>query len=255
MSRSFFTPDETHAATFRDTGCLLVPGMFDADEARLISAVARKDRQMEAAATARADSQGGRTVLAVRDELGDDLFSTISRCRRIASTAEFLLGEEVYHYHHKLMLKEPRVGGAWEWHQDYGYWYNYGCLAPDMISCYIAIDRATKANGCLQVIPGSHHLGRLDHGKVAGQTGADERRVQAIMQRLPLQYAEMEPGDALFFHGNVLHRSDQNTSEDPRWSFIVCYNARSNSPYEVLRHNGYQPLSIAADEAIGQYAV
>ncbi len=29
----------------------------------------------------------------------------------------------VCHFHSKLMQKEPRVGGAWEWHQDYGYWY------------------------------------------------------------------------------------------------------------------------------------
>jgi hypothetical protein len=32
------------------------------------------------------------------------------------------------------MQKEPRVGGAWEWHQDYGYWYKNGFLYPeDMI--------------------------------------------------------------------------------------------------------------------------
>ena len=35
-----------------------------------------------------------------------------------------MLGDEVYHFHHKMMVKEPRVGGAWEWHQDYGYWYS-----------------------------------------------------------------------------------------------------------------------------------
>lgn len=250
MSDRFFAATEQDRQTFQQTGCLLVRSLFHADEAAVLNDVARRDQQMEQAATSRADAAGGRTVLAVRDDLSDDLFSTISRCQRVAGNAAFLLGEEVYHYHHKLMLKEPRVGGAWEWHQDYGYWYNYGCLAPDMISCYIAIDRATQANGCLQIIPGSHHLGRLDHGKVGGQTGADEKRVNAILQRMPLEYAEMQPGDALFFHANVLHRSDQNTSEDPRWSFIVCFNARSNSPYELIRHNAYSPLKIAADESI-----
>ena len=43
---------------------------------------------------------------------------------------ELLLCDEVYHYHHKMVLKEPKVGGAWAWHQDYGYWYDNGCLFP-----------------------------------------------------------------------------------------------------------------------------
>ena len=35
---------------------------------------------------------------------------------------------------------------------DYGYWYKNGCLYPLMVSAMIAIDRATKENGCLQVL-------------------------------------------------------------------------------------------------------
>ena len=43
-----------------------------------------------------------------------------------------------------MMVKEAEVGGAWEWHQDYGYWYNNGALFPDMASCMIAVDEAQK---------------------------------------------------------------------------------------------------------------
>jgi ectoine hydroxylase-related dioxygenase (phytanoyl-CoA dioxygenase family) len=169
---------------------------------------------------------------------------------------ERLLGDEVYHYHHKMMLKEPRVGGAWEWHQDYGYWYNNGCLFPDMASCLIAVDRATRENGCLQVIRGSHRMGRVDHGKAGGQVGADQERVDAALQRMELVFCEMEPGDALFFHGNLLHRSDQNTSEHPRWSLICCYNTRHNDPYLTNgRHPNYTPLEKWADDRVRQALV
>lgn len=251
---NFFRATAEDREIFERTGCLMVRGLFSPSEAKLLNEVARRDSDMERAATARSDAAGGRTVLAVRDDLGDDLFSTIACCQRVADNAAYLMDEEVYHYHHKLMQKEPRVGGAWEWHQDYGYWYNYGCLSPRMLSCYIAIDRASKSNGCLQTIPGSHHLGRLDHGKVGGQTGAELERVEAILETMPLEYAEMEPGDGLFFHANVLHRSDQNKSEDPRWSFIVCFNTRSNSPYKSIRHNDYQPLQIVDDAAVMAFA-
>ncbi len=116
-----------------------------------------------------------------------------------------------------------------------------------MGSCFIAVDPCTKANGCLQVIPGSHHLGRMNHMKVGGQTGADPERVHAVLERLPVEYVEMASGDALFFHGNLLHCSDQNKSPDPRWSLICCYNTRTNDPYKESRHPGYCPLDQIPD--------
>ena len=162
-----------------------------------------------------------------------------------------LLGEEVYHWHHKLILKEPRVGGAWAWHQDYGYWYHNGCLTPQLAGCLIAVDRATRENGCLQVIRGSHRLGRLDHGKVGDQTGIfDHDRLQAILARHELVYCDLEPGSAIFFHSNLIHRSDQNKSPNPRWAFICCYNARSNDPYHVSRHPQYTPLEVWEDHRV-----
>ena len=242
------TPDDQ--SHFNREGYLLVSGLFTPDEARRLGAEARSDAKTWEDATERADATGARTILAVRDDLGEDVYSRVVRSRRIVETMSGLLGDEVYHYHHKLMLKEPKVGGAWEWHQDYGYWYNFGCLFPTMASCYIAIDPAVPANGCLQVLPGSHHLGRIDHGKVGGQTGVDPERLPAILERFPLKYVEMQPGDGLFFHGNLLHRSDQNTSDDPRWSLICCYNTKTNSPYEVIRHNGYQPLALLDDPEV-----
>ncbi|GIS91250.1 MAG: hypothetical protein CM1200mP20_12910 [Pseudomonadota bacterium] len=80
--------------------------------------------------------------------------------------AEDLIGEPVYHFQSKLTAKDPYVGGAWEWHQDYGYWYYNGCLAPKMLSFMIALDRTDASNGCLKLVRGSHRLGRLDHVQV-----------------------------------------------------------------------------------------
>ena len=143
----------------------------------------------------------------------------------MVDTMEDLLGGEVYHYHSKITAKEPREGGAWEWHQDYGYWYKNGCLFPDMASAMVALDNCTRANGCLQVLRGSHRLGRVDHGLLEGdQVGADLRRVEEAKKHLELVYCEMEMGDVLFFHCNTLHRSDQNRSDDRRWTLICCYN-------------------------------
>lgn len=245
---------DAQAAEFQRDGYVLVRRLFDATEMSLLLAYARQDPALVASAYARKDASGAETKLALWNHPGDNLYSMFSRSPRIVDAMEQLLGGEVYHYHSKMMLKEPLVGGAWEWHQDYGYWYHNGCLSPDLASCLIAVDRATRANGCLQVIRGSHHLGRIDHGKTGEQTGADMERVNAALERMELVYIEAEPGNALFFHSNLLHRSDQNRSPNPRWSLICCYNTAKNDPYKESRHPRYTPLEKVSDGAIKDWA-
>lgn len=240
-------------AEYQRDGYLLIRGLFDADEMRILLDYARQDPQLRASAYDRLDAQGARTKLALWNHPGEDLYSMFSRNPRLVERAAQLLGDEVYHWHTKMMLKEPRVGGAWEWHQDYGYWYHNGCLFPDLISAMIAVDRATRANGCLQVLVGSHAMGRIEHGKTGEQTGADPERVEAALARFELAYIEAEPGDTLFFHSNLLHRSDQNRSDASRWSLICCYNARHNDPYKESRHPRYNPLTTVPDSAIKEW--
>lgn len=95
-------------------------------------------------------------------------------------------------------------------------------------------------NGCLQIIPGSHHLGRLNHGRSGDLASIDVERMEAVMARLggPV-LAETEPGDVLFFHrfhelfdflkylfncSNLLHTSGPNTSTQKRWNLVLAYN-------------------------------
>ena len=106
----------------------------------------------------------------------------------------------------------------------------------------VAVDPATRENGCLQVLRGSHLLGRLNHGPIGDQTGANPEQVHVARERLELVYCEMEPGSALFFHCNLLHASAQNHSSDPRWALICCYNAARNDPYKESHHPSYSFL-------------
>ena len=127
---------------------------------------------------------------------------------------------------------------------------SFGAESAVLLDMVAAVDRATVANGCLQLLRGSHHLGRFDHGTFGTQTGADPARVEAARARCELVHFTAEPGDAVFFHSNTLHGSAPNTSEYPRWSLIMCYNARSNTPFAPSSHPNYTPLSIVDDAAI-----
>jgi len=235
---------------YRDQGFVLAKGFFDRVEIELLHRAAKEDRELDRHSFARADGEGGQVRLSLWNHPGDDIYGMFSRGRRMVDAMEQLLKDEVYHYHSKMMLKEPQVGGAWEWHQDYGYWYQNGCLLPDMASGLIAVDRATRENGCLQLLAGSHKMGRVEHGRFGEQTGADPERVEAAKQRYEMVYFEAEPGDVLFFHANVLHASAANTSPNPRWSLICCYNTKSNDPYKTSHHPNYTPLKKVDDDMI-----
>eukprot|EP00244_Chara_vulgaris_P011352 TRINITY_DN558_c0_g1_i1.p1 TRINITY_DN558_c0_g1~~TRINITY_DN558_c0_g1_i1.p1 ORF type:complete len:281 (+),score=42.17 TRINITY_DN558_c0_g1_i1:246-1088(+) len=233
---------EEHSAYLRD-GFFIRRGMFDAEEIAILRACAISD-ELQRGAYELDDGEGLKTKMVLWNTVGQDAFGLVARSSRIVRTVESLLGGEVYHYHSKLIMKQPWTGGSFAWHQDYGYWYLNGCLFPEMASVFIAIDPNTKENGCLQVLRGSHKMGRVDHGEYGDQKGADPERVQEAMKRLELVYCVLQPGDALIFDCNVLHRSNHNLSPNPRWSLICCYNTKHNNPYKKSHHPFYEPLDV-----------
>ena len=241
---------DAEVAQFQRDGNLTVRALFDQQEADILRKTAKADAAFKQHAHDLKDGEGGVAKLVLWNKAGEDLYGTVARCHRVVDAMEQLLGDEVYHYHSKMSIKEPYTGGAWAWHQDYGYWYQNGCLFPDMASVFIAVDPNTRENGCLQVLCGSQLMGRIEHGRYGEQTGADPERTDAAMKVCELVYVELEPGDALFFHSNLLHRSDQNKSPHPRWSLLCCYNTKHNDPYKVSHHPFYEPLEKVPDSAL-----
>ena len=175
-------------------------GFFDREEVELLRRAAKEDRELDQHSFTRGDGEGGAVRLSLWNHPGETIYGMFARCESVVDSAENILEGEVYHYHSKMIMKDARVGGAWTWHQDYGYWYENGVLFPLLTQLFIAVDPATRQNGCMQVIPHSQDLGRIDHVLTGDQAGADMARVDEILKRLPLEYVEMDPGDALYFH-------------------------------------------------------
>ena len=236
--------------SYRHDGFLNIRSLFDSEAIELLRKTAKEDKVLDDHSYGKDDGEGGNVRLSLWNQPGEGIYGHFARCHRIVDTMETLLEDEVYHYHSKMILKDPKVGGAWTWHQDYGYWYENGLLFPDLASVMIAVDKATKENGCLQVIRGSHKLGRVDHVLTGDQAGADLERVNEILKVLDHVYAELNPGDALFLHGNTLHCSAQNKSEHPRWAMICCYNTKHNNPYKKHHHPPYTPLKKVSDDSL-----
>jgi ectoine hydroxylase-related dioxygenase (phytanoyl-CoA dioxygenase family) len=240
-------------AQYHKDGYILVKGFCSKQETDKLYKVALEDEAMSKNAMDLNDQSGMKTKLSLWFKPGNDVFGYLTRSEKMVNAVGQLLDGEapVCHFHSKLMQKEPKVGGAWEWHQDYGYWYKNQFMFPDqLISVMVALTEANKQNGCLQVIKGSHKLGRVNHGFAGEQVGADMVMVENALKTMELVYCEIEPGDALFFHSNLLHRSAANLSDKPRWSIISCFNSQSNIAYSETSTAWKEALDPIPDEAI-----
>ncbi|MES2646962.1 MAG: phytanoyl-CoA dioxygenase family protein [Bacteroidota bacterium] len=240
-------------AGYQKDGYVVVRNFLRTNEVDKLYAIATHDDTLLKHAFDLNDQSGKKTKLTLWYTPGNDAYGLLTKSRRMVNSVDKLLDGDsaVCHFHSKLMQKEPRVGGAWEWHQDYGYWYKNQFLFPDqMMSVMVAITEANKNNGCLQVIKGSHKMGRIEHGFAGEQVGASQLYVDLVLKTNELIYVELMPGDALFFHSNLLHRSEANLSDTARWSLISCYNRSQNIPYNEPSESSTVPLKIVPDEAL-----
>jgi phytanoyl-CoA hydroxylase len=251
MANFQLTPQQV--AGYQRDGYLIVKSFLQKEEVDKLYAIAIEDDAIRKHSFDLNDQTGKKTKLALWYTPGNDAYGLLTKSRRMVASVDKLMDGDtpVCHFHSKLMQKEPRVGGAWEWHQDYGYWYKNEFLLPDqMMSVMIAITKANKENGCLQVIKGSHKMGRIEHGFAGEQVGASQHYVDLALKTMDLVYVEIDAGDALFFHSNLLHRSEANLSDKPRWSMISVYNRSSNVPYNEPSQSSTIPLQVVPDEAL-----
>ena len=166
---------------------------------------------------------------------------------KILDPVEDLIGPNILCWNSVWWIKEKQSKSFVSWHQDARYW---GLNTDRLVTVWLALSQARVENGCMQVLRGSHHLGRVNHVLSGDQAGADLERVEEARKRLDLVHATMDPGDAMFFHSNTLHASAANNSDHPRWAMICCYNAASNDPYKESHHPRYTKLDKVDDDQI-----
>ncbi len=115
------------------------------------------------------------------------------------------------------MNKPAHQGTFLPWHQDR---WTYLDRDPE-ITVWTALDPATKANGCVQVVRGSHKLGLVNPSHNSGFL--TDAQAAELASPDKVEYLELEPGEAVLLHNWLLHASDVNATDIPRRAFSVCY--------------------------------
>ncbi|MEO7922583.1 MAG: phytanoyl-CoA dioxygenase family protein [Chitinophagaceae bacterium] len=153
--------------------------------------------------------------------IGNGLHDVLWNPRFLVAASQLLGNKPVRFWHDQIFWKPPKQGGVVAWHQDYSYWTRTKPIAH--LTCWCGLDDATKENGCLQYIAGSHEWGLLPKPVIAGELQGINvflNETQKKQFENP-QYAEVKAGEAIFHHPLTLHGSGANTSSKPRRAFVI----------------------------------
>jgi hypothetical protein len=141
--------------------------------------------------------------------------------RFLVAASQLLGNVPVRFWHDQLFYKPPKKGGVVAWHQDYSYWTRTIPVAH--LTCWCSLDDATRENGCLQYIAGSHRWGLLPKPVIAGELQGIKNFLDENQQKQfanPV-FAEVKAGEAIFHHSLTLHGSGENKSDKPRRAFVI----------------------------------
>lgn len=144
------------------------------------------------------------------------IFRQMGWSDRVLDRVAALIGPEIRHQTSKLNLKAAGFGSPIEWHQDFAF---YPHTNDDLLAVGLALDDCTLENGCMLMLPGSHHGPIYDHHQEGIFVGAiDVRKVGLDVERaVPVP---VRAGGITLHHCRMLHASAPNTSAQPR---RICF--------------------------------
>ena len=228
-----------HARQFRAEGFFVLEGALPTGDLETLRGECRRfiderDREMDRLGvdTLDLDHRGSRYFVhaygkspAVERFLSSDLMVQI---------AQAALGDTVYLFNEQYVVKAAEQGMKFSWHQDSGF---IDHPHRPYLTCWIALDDVTEANGTVYLLPYSR-AGTRDVVKHA----RDEESNDLI------GYTGHDPGDPVIvpagsiacFSTTLFHRSGPNTTDGVRRVYVAQYSAEP-----ILSEDGSQPLRLA----------
>ena len=148
---------------------------------------------------------------------GDPMFRAWIENSLFKRIATSLLGDGVLLYRTVLWNKAPHAGMATPWHQDDGRFW--GLDRPPVLQVWTALDDASEAAGCLEVLPGSHMLGLASpEGGTITPAALEQARAEHLAVALPARR-----GECILVHNHTWHRTGFNRTHQPRRALSVSF--------------------------------
>jgi ectoine hydroxylase-related dioxygenase (phytanoyl-CoA dioxygenase family) len=150
----------------------------------------------------------------------DPVFAAFATSSAVLDIVNDLIGDSLDCFLSQFIFKNP---GAWgqPWHQD-SYYFRFTPARP-IVGVWLAVTEATRENGCLSVLPGSHREPVHEHVPDR-RPGANYGYVEIVDHDMRAAVpVPMDPGDLLVFDSHLMHRSTDNRSKGLRAAMVYHY--------------------------------
>ncbi|WP_270888805.1 phytanoyl-CoA dioxygenase family protein [Pedococcus sp. 5OH_020] len=182
------------------------------------------------------------------DKLSDELDTPHFRDQRLL---EFLLSDEVLDVVEPLVgpdialwtshfiSKEPKVGRATPWHEDSAFWNGRLSEYDRIVTVWLALSPSTRENGCMRVIPGTHHNGFSEYQPTDMTTQTFHAEIVHVDEDKAVDF-ELQPGEFSLHDGRIVHGALPNTSEIRRTGYTMRYFPASVKVLPVEANEGWK---------------
>ena len=241
-------------------GYLFFPGLFAPAEIKVLN-----DEVPKLYAEERPENVREKGSTAVRTNFAahtyNDAYGRLGRHPRLIEPARQILGDDVYIHQFKINGKAAFDGDVWQWHQDFGTWFNDDDM-PDARAMNVALflEEANEFNGPLMFIPGSHKGGVLNAGHDTQTTSyplwtVDNDTITRLVERGGIVAPKGKPGSMLMFHCNLVHASGSNLTP---WNRTIVYlslcavsnHIRQYKRPEYIAHRDFTPIEALPDDCL-----
>jgi len=173
----------------------------------------------------------------------DILFKNWMEDEHIRPILEQVLGDQVtltLAHHNSIMTKMPYTSTQTEWHQDRRYW-RYS--DDNLISVWLALGEEYEENGVLEFIPKSHLMKFEDEQFDEKEYFHDKSSLNVSLIETKVS-SRLKQGDVVLFHSKLLHRANENRSENAKISFVYTVKGASTKATKGTRSSSYPEILL-----------
>ena len=140
----------------------------------------------------------------------------------VLDAVEHVIGPNILLWSAGFFIKYPQTKSFVSWHQDSTYW---GLEPPDIVTAWVAFTPSNLKNGCMQVVPGSHLRGQLQHQDTFADNNMLSRgqEIAVNVENEDVESIVLEPGQMSLHHVRIFHGSKANHTDAPRIGFAIRF--------------------------------
>jgi ectoine hydroxylase-related dioxygenase (phytanoyl-CoA dioxygenase family) len=156
----------------------------------------------------------------------------------VLDLVEPITGPDIVLWSSHFISKDPYTGRATPWHEDSAFWEGRVSNYDNIVTVWLALDRSTRENGCMRVIPGTHRHGFSRYLDVDTQQNTFGRQIESVEESEAV-YFELEPGECSLHDSRIIHGAHANQSPSRRCGYTMRYFPASTRAYteENLGHS------------------